>query len=116
MRFKPLVDIYRREGLQAGYSSGKLNIGVTGHTYLGKTTEEANDEIFPYYANYWNYVDRQRGMRTRMSRENFEQVASPETALFVGSPEQVVENILHQHELYGLTRFLAQIDIGGVPF
>jgi alkanesulfonate monooxygenase SsuD/methylene tetrahydromethanopterin reductase-like flavin-dependent oxidoreductase (luciferase family) len=36
--------------------------------------------------------------------------------LFVGSPDQVVEKILRQHELYGHTRFLAQMDIGGIPF
>lgn len=115
MRFNPLVDIYRQAGLQAGHSPDKLNIGVTGHAYLAKTTEEAKDEFFPYYANYCNNVNRQRGMKTRMSREDFEKLASPETALFVGSPEQVVEKILRQHELFGHTRFLAQIDIGGVP-
>ncbi|WP_340003042.1 LLM class flavin-dependent oxidoreductase [Oceanobacillus sp. FSL K6-0127] len=116
MRFKPLVDIYRKAGLEAGHSPDTLTVGVTGHTYLAETTEEARDEFYPYYANYWNYVNRQRGMGTRMSRSDFEQVASPETALFVGSPELVVEKILRQHELYGHTRFLAQIDIGGLPF
>ncbi|MFD1448440.1 LLM class flavin-dependent oxidoreductase [Oceanobacillus profundus] len=116
MRFKPLVDIYRKAGLEAGHSPDTLTVGVTGHTYLAETTEEARDEFYPYYANYWNYVNRQRGMGTRMSRSDFEQVASPETALFVGSPELVVEKILRQHELYGHSRFLAQIDIGGLPF
>ncbi|MDO6448816.1 LLM class flavin-dependent oxidoreductase [Oceanobacillus profundus] len=116
MRFKPLVDIYRKAGLEAGHSPDTLTVGVTGHTYLAETTEEARDEFYPYYANYWNYVNRQRGMGTRMSRSDFEQVASPETALFVGSPELIVEKILRQHELYGHTRFLAQIDIGGLPF
>src|SRR5690606_11474613 len=53
---------------------------------------------------------------TRMSRAEFERLASPETALFVGSPEQIVEKILKQHELFGHTRFLAQIDIGGLPY
>lgn len=51
-----------------------------------------------------------------MSREEFDQVASPDTALFVGSPDQILEKILHQHELFGHTRFLAQLDIGGLPF
>lgn len=51
-----------------------------------------------------------------MSRDDFEHMASPETALFVGSPDLVVEKILRQHELYGHTRFLAQMDIGGLPF
>ncbi len=55
-------------------------------------------------------------MGTRMSRNDFERMASPSTALFVGSPEQIVEKILHQHELFGHTRFLAQVDIGGLPY
>ncbi|MBM7607191.1 alkanesulfonate monooxygenase SsuD/methylene tetrahydromethanopterin reductase-like flavin-dependent oxidoreductase (luciferase family) [Lysinibacillus composti] len=38
------------------------------------------------------------------------------SALFVGSPDQIVEKILYQHELFGHERFLAQVDIGGIPF
>lgn len=115
-RFKPLVDIYRSAGMEAGHSPEELNIGVTGHTYLAETTEKAKDEFYPYYSNYWYYVNRQRGLGTRMSRNDFEQLASPQNALFVGSPELIVEKILRQHELFGHSRFLAQIDIGGIPF
>lgn len=116
LRFKPLADLYRQAGLEAGHSLDQLKVGVTGHTYLAKTTEEAKDEYYPYYSNYWYYVNQQRGLGRRMSREEFEQLASPDTALFVGSPDQVVEKILLQHELFGHTRFLAQVDIGGMPF
>ncbi|MEH7272903.1 LLM class flavin-dependent oxidoreductase [Neobacillus vireti] len=116
VRFKPLVDIYRKAGLEAGHSPEDLKVGVTGHTFLANTTQQAKDEFFPYYSNYWYYVNRQRGMGTRMSRDDFEHMASPNTALFVGSPQQIVEKILRQHELFGHTRFLAQVDIGGLPF
>lgn len=116
VRFKPLVDLYRRAGAEAGHAPETLNVGVTGHTYIRETAEQAKDEFFPYYANYWNYVNRQRGMGTRMSRTDFEHMAHPDTALFVGSPEQIVAKILRQHELYGHTRFLAQVDVGGLPF
>lgn len=34
----------------------------------------------------------------------------------VGSPQQIIEKILYQHELYGHQRFMAQLDFGGVPF
>lgn len=115
-RFKPLVDLYHKAGLDAGHSLENLKVGVTGHAYLAKTTEQAKDEFFPYYANYWSYVNRQRGMGTRMSRGDFEQLSHPNTALFVGSPEQIVEKIHRQHELFGHSRFLAQVDIGGLPF
>lgn len=115
-RFKPLIDLYRQAGKDAGHRPETLKVGVTGHAYLAKTTQQAKDEFYPYYSNYWEYVNRQRGMGTRMSREDFEHMAGPETALFVGSPQQVTEKILKQYELFGHQRFLAQLDIGGQPF
>jgi probable LLM family oxidoreductase len=116
LRFKPLVDLYRNAGMEAGHSPEVLKVGVTGHAYIAETTQQAKDEFFPYYSNYWSYVNRQRGMGSRMSRADFEHMASPNTALFVGSPQQIVEKVLQQHELFGHKRFLAQVDIGGLPF
>lgn len=117
MRFKPLVELYRKAGIEAGHVLEDLKVGVTGHGYFSKTTQQAKDEFYPYYSNYWSYVNRQRGMSGgRMSRADFEQMTAPDTALFVGSPQQIVEKILHQYELFGHQRFMAQIDIGGLPF
>ena len=115
-RFKPLVDLYRQAGAEAGHSKEDLKIAVTGHTFIGKTSPQAKDEFYPYYANYWEYVNKQRGMGVKMSRSEFDQLASPETGLFVGSPQQIIEKILQQHELFGHQRFIAQMDIGGLPF
>lgn len=116
MRFKHLVDLYHQAGAEAGHASEDLKVAVTGHTFIAKTSQQAKDEFYPYYANYWEYVNKQRGMGTKISRSDFEQMASPETALFVGSPQQIIEKILHQHELFGHQRFIAQMDIGGLPF
>jgi probable LLM family oxidoreductase len=116
IRFKPLVDLYRQAGVEAGHSLEDLKVAVTGHTYIAKTSQQAKDEFYPYYANYWGYVNKQRGMGTRISRSDFDYMASPETGLFVGSPQQIIEKILHQHELFGHQRFIAQMDIGGLPF
>ncbi len=33
----------------------------------------------------------------------------------MGSPEEVVEKILYQHELFGHDRFLAQMSVGDLP-
>lgn len=116
MRFKPLVDLYHQAGLEAGHDLEQLKTAVTGHTYISKTSQQAKDEFFPYYSNYWAYVNSQRGMGNRMSRADFDYMANPKTALFVGSPQQIIEKILHQHELYGHSRFIAQMDIGGLPY
>jgi len=51
-----------------------------------------------------------------MTRTEFDYSACPETALAIGSPEQVIEKILHQHELFGHHRFMVQLDIGGMPY
>lgn len=115
-RFQHLVDLYYDAGKKVGHSEDRLKIGVTGHVFLAKTTEQAKDEFYPYYSSYWYYVNKQRGFGLKMSREEFEHLASSESALFTGSPDLIVEKILYQHELFGHTRFLAQIDIGGQPF
>ena len=36
-------------------------------------------------------------------------------ALFVGSPEEVAEKILFEHELFGHQRFMPQISVGTMP-
>ncbi len=36
--------------------------------------------------------------------------------IFVGSPQQIVDKIMYERELFSHQRFLAQIDIGGLSF
>lgn len=116
VRFMPLVKAYREAGIKAGHNLEDLKLGVTAHGYISKTSQQAKDEFYPYYSNYWSYVNRQRGMSFKMTRADFEHMTGPDTALFVGSPQQIVEKILRQSELFGHKRFIAQIDIGGLPF
>jgi len=40
---------------------------------------------------------------------------SKEGSLLVGSPQQVIDKILYEHELFGNTRFLAQMSVGTMP-
>lgn len=116
IQFKPLVDLYRKTGTEAGHALENLKVGITGHSFIAKTTQQAKDEFYPYYSNYWSYLNRQQGFDISMTRADYEQIAASETALFVGSPQQIVEKILRQHELFGHQRFMAQMDIGGLPF
>jgi alkanesulfonate monooxygenase SsuD/methylene tetrahydromethanopterin reductase-like flavin-dependent oxidoreductase (luciferase family) len=34
----------------------------------------------------------------------------------VGSPAEIIDKILYEHELFGHQRFMAQLDIGGLPY
>ena len=58
-------------------------------------------------------IGRERGWPP-MSREQFEASRSLRGANFVGSPEQVVEKILFQHEIFGHDRFLLQLTVGSL--
>lgn len=116
MRFKPLVDLYRKVGTESGHLLENLKLGVTGHGYIAETTQQANEEFYPYHSNYWSYINGKLGLVGTMSREKFDQMTGPDGALFVGSPQQIAEKILWQYEHFGHQRFIAQIDIGGVPF
>ncbi len=49
-------------------------------------------------------------------KQQFAQAIDTRDALMVGSPQQIIEKILYQYELYGHQRFMAEIDFGGVPF
>ncbi len=61
-----------------------------------------------------NRIGRGRGW-SPMGRGQFEMGRSPRGALVVGSPEEVVEKILYEHELFGHQRFTAQISVGTLP-
>lgn len=115
--YKPLVDLYRISGVQAGHNPENLKVGVTGHAYISQTSQQAIEEYYPYHSNYWQYLNRRHGGSSKTySRADFEEMAGKDTALFVGSSQQIIEKIMCQYEMFGHQRFLAQMDIGGMPF
>jgi len=59
-------------------------------------------------------IGRERGWPPT-TRQQFEVQLSPRGALLVGSPEQVIEKILLQHELFRHDRFLIQLSVGTMP-
>jgi probable LLM family oxidoreductase len=107
-RFVGLVDLYR----QAGGRS--LPVGINSHSYVAETSQQAADDFFPSYAGMMSKLGRERGWPP-MTRAQFDQLRSRRGALVVGSPEEVAEKILFQHELFGHERFLAQISVGTMP-
>ena len=59
-------------------------------------------------------IGRERGWQP-MNRQQFELMRSPKGSLLVGSPQQVIDKILFEHELFRNTRFLAQMSVGTLP-
>jgi alkanesulfonate monooxygenase SsuD/methylene tetrahydromethanopterin reductase-like flavin-dependent oxidoreductase (luciferase family) len=80
---------------------------------VAATSQQARDEFYPYYANYLGYHSRGR---FHVDRPAFDQLGAPDGALYVGSPQEIVDKALWEHELFGHQRIFAQIDLGGLPF
>jgi alkanesulfonate monooxygenase SsuD/methylene tetrahydromethanopterin reductase-like flavin-dependent oxidoreductase (luciferase family) len=114
-RFAPLADLYRETAADAGHSPDVPRLGVTSHFYVEPTSQGAHDTFYPYYSRYiGNNMPGARGQL--LSRDAFDAWAGPRGALFAGSPQEVIDKILWEHELLGHDRFLAQIGLGGLPF
>ena len=113
-RFAPLVGIYREAARRAGHDPARLPVGINSHAYVAETSRRAGDEYYPTYAAMMNRIGRERGWPP-IGRGQFEMGRSPRGALAVGSPEEVAEKILHQHEYFGHDRFMAQISVGTLP-
>ena len=108
-RFQGLARLYRQSSRSAGKAVGR--IGVTSHVHVAPTTQQARDAFYPHYAAY---IGQNMPRSGGLDRESFDAWAGPGGALFAGSPSEVVEKILWEHELLGHTRFLAQVGLGGL--
>jgi probable LLM family oxidoreductase len=111
-RFAPFAELHRRAAAEAGHPRPALSIN--SHGYLADDADRAADEAFPAFAAMMNRIGRERGWQP-MQRQDFEAGRTVRGALFVGDPQQVVEKILFQHEIFGHDRFLLQISVGTLP-
>ncbi len=112
-QFVPLVDLYRQAGVGAGNAAAQLPVSINSHAYIADTAEQARDEFYPAYATMMNRIGRERGW-SGMTRRQFDALCSPRGALLVGSPQEVIDKILYEHELFGHERFLAQVSVGPI--
>ena len=111
-RFAPFAELHRRAGLQAGHEPPALSIN--SHGYVAGTSQAALDESFPYVSETMNRIGRERGWPPA-TREQFDAGRTLRGALFVGSPAEVTEKILFQHDIFGHNRFLLQLSVGTMP-
>lgn len=109
-RFVPFVNLYRQAAQRAGHDVTQLQLAINSHFYMADDSQQAANEFFPPYELLMNRVGKERGWSpmTRMQYEQMRQYGP----LMVGSPQQIIDKILYFHELFGNTRYLAQL-VGG---
>jgi probable LLM family oxidoreductase len=109
--FAPAIDRYRRALRDSGHP--QLPVAITQHGFVARTSQAAADIYYPADAEVMNRIGRERGFPPT-SRPEFDRKSLRGGAYIVGSPAQVVDKILFQHEIFGHQRTLLQLAIGSV--
>ncbi|MDZ4700375.1 MAG: LLM class flavin-dependent oxidoreductase [Rhodothermales bacterium] len=113
-RFAPLADLYRRAAAEAGHDPASLQLSINSHGFIADTDQLAADQSFPFFSEVMSRIGRERGWAPT-TRADFDTQIGPTGALLVGSPQRVIDKILYEHSLFGMTRFLIQFSVGTLP-
>jgi probable LLM family oxidoreductase len=113
-QFAPLVQLYRDTARRAGHDTARLPISINSHGYIADSSRQAADEFYPPYADVMTRIGRERGWPPT-TRQQYEAQLTRRGALVVGSPSEVTDKILFQHEIFRHDRFLLQFSIGTMP-
>jgi probable LLM family oxidoreductase len=111
-RFAPFAELHRRAAAEYGHETPALSIN--SHGFIADTSQAAADEAFVAHKVVMDKIGRERGWPP-MTRGQFDASTELRGANFVGSPQQVIEKILFQHEIFGHQRFMVQFSVGTLP-
>ncbi|MDO8501949.1 MAG: LLM class flavin-dependent oxidoreductase [Gemmatimonadaceae bacterium] len=113
-RFVPFADLYRESARRAGHDPATLQLSINSHGLIGDSSRETADVAWPAYAMTMGKIGRERGW-SPPTRRQFDAERSPRGAMVLGSPQEVIDKILFEHSLFGMTRFLIQFTVGTLP-
>ena len=113
-QFGPFVKLYRDTAKKAGTDLNKIKVGINSHVFIAEDSKTAADVFYPSYADTMSRIGRERGWSS-MNRQQYELMRTKQGALLVGSPDEVIEKMLYEYEIFKYDRFLAQMTVGTMP-
>ena len=113
-RFAPFVELYRESASRAGHDPASVRLSINSHGFVADSSEAAADAAFPPYLEVMGRLGRERGWAPP-TRQRFDGERSAHGALLVGSPQEVIDKMLYEHQLFGYDRFLMQMTVGTMP-
>ncbi len=111
-RFAPFAALHRQAAERAGHAPPPLSIN--SHGLIAETSQQAADAAFAPFKAAMDRIGRERGWPP-MTREQFDASRTLRGANFIGSPREVIDKILFQHEVFGHQRALFQFSVGTLP-
>lgn len=113
-RFVPLTDLYKEVYTSAGHDLAKMQLAINSHGYIADDSQTAANEFYGPYAHVMSKIGQERGWPP-MNRDQYEAMRTRSGSLLVGSPQEVIDKILYNHELFKNTRFMLHISVGTLP-
>ena len=106
-RFRPLIDLYRKAGEEAGFAPEELKVGIHSLGYVAETKDQAIEEYYSGYAYNFTRIGKERGWPP----VTFERFAAQngKRGRVVGDPEEVAEILVCQ-SLGGIDCLTFQLD------
>ena len=89
-------------------------MSINSHGFIADSSQEAASIAYPPYAEAMGRIGRERGWPPP-TRGRFDAERAARGALLVGSPQEVIDKILFEHELFGMQRMLIQFTVGATP-
>lgn len=112
--FTPIVKYYRSVAAQSGHDPATMPVSINSHGFVAETADEAFETVYTYSEPAMRRIGEERGWSGRGREQARAEMELP-GALVAGSPEQVIEKILFQHEIFEHQRFLLQLSVGTMP-
>ena len=104
-RFAPFFDIYRQASREFGFDPDQIPLSVNSHGFIADNAQDAVDEYYPHAMVMMNKIGKERGWGPS-SREQLEEQRLLRGSDFVGSPDEIIEKILFQYDIFNHQRFL----------
>jgi len=113
-RFAPFAQLYRKSLTETGHDVKSAQLAVNQHCYVAEDSQQAANDFYPAHHSVFSRIGRERGWQPG-GREEFDLALEPDGHLLVGSPQQVIDKLCMEYDLFQNTRFLVQTSLGTLP-
>jgi alkanesulfonate monooxygenase SsuD/methylene tetrahydromethanopterin reductase-like flavin-dependent oxidoreductase (luciferase family) len=114
--FVSQIAAYRQRHGERGHDASTLKVAIATHVHVAKDSQMALDEFYPHYSAYFREHAPRANLSGEVPRDVYEKRAGPGGPILVGSPQQIIDKLMYERELFAHDRFLGQVDIGGLPY
>ncbi|TFC90372.1 LLM class flavin-dependent oxidoreductase [Cryobacterium sp. TMT4-31] len=111
----PVREAFEAAAERNGKDLATMPTMLHGHGFVARTSQQARDISYPYLRAGFGENSRQRDNGIHLPRDQFDALTSPHAGLITGSPQEVIDKLLLQHQLYGNMRIIINMGMGGVP-